>query len=110
MGQENRRDPRYDVAVGASYRNGPEGRSLVKVTNVSARGCRFMSERRLEVGSPILLSFGTASTLDAKVRWRVGKAHGIRFAEALHPTVLDHIRLFLSEEPALVAERAPILA
>ena len=110
MGHENRRDPRYDVAVGASYWNGPDGRILVKVTNVSARGCRFASERRLETGSPIVMAFGNAATLDAKVRWRVGKTHGIRFAEPLHPAVLDHIRLFLSEDPALVAERAPITA
>ena len=110
MVQENRRDPRYNVAVGASYWNGGDGRTMVKVSNVSARGCRFASDRLLETGSPIVVSFGNAATVDAKVRWRVGKMHGVRFAEPLHPTVLDHIRLFLSEEPALYAERAPLPA
>jgi hypothetical protein len=110
MEPEHRRDPRYNVAVGASYSNGADGRSLVKVTNVSARGCRFVSERRLEPRAAIVVSFGRAATLDAKVRWRVGKVHGIRFAEALDQAALDHIRLFLSEEPALVAEREPVAA
>jgi hypothetical protein len=31
--------------------------------------------------------------------------HGISFDEPLHPAVLDHIRLFLSREPALIEER-----
>jgi hypothetical protein len=32
----------------------------------------------------------------------------VRFDSPLHPVVLDHIRLFLSKEPALVAEREPL--
>ena len=63
--------------------------------------------RRLDKGALIVLAFGEAAVLDAKVRWRVGGAHGVRFETPLHPVVLDHIRLFLSKEPALVAERMP---
>ena len=110
MGQQSRRDPRYNVVVGASFRNGTATRNLVKVSNISARGCRFSSAHALEMGSPIVLTFGSAAALDARVRWRVGKAHGVRFAAPLHPAELDHIRLFLSEEPAFVAEREPMSA
>jgi len=109
MGQEHRRDPRYNVEVGASFRNGSATRNLVKVSNISMRGCRFSSAHALERGAPIVLTFGGVA-LDAKVRWRVGKTHGVRFVEPLHSAVLDHIRLFLSETPAFSAEREPISA
>lgn len=107
MNRENRRDPRYTVTVDASFGSEAGAGSAVRVTNVSARGCRFASMRRLDKGALIVLAFGEAAVLDAKVRWRVGGAHGVRFEAPLHPVVLDHIRLFLSKEPALVAERMP---
>jgi hypothetical protein len=110
MKRENRRDLRYNVTVDASFGDAAVAGSAVRVTNVSARGCRFSSVRRLEKGSLIVLAFGSAAVLDAKVRWRVGGAHGVRFQEPLHPVVLDHIRLFLSKDPAYVAERMPIPA
>lgn len=110
MARWDRRDPRYDVAVDASFRNATLARSPVRVKNLSASGCRFSSQRRLEAGSLIVLTFGEVATLDATVRWRFGGAHGVRFATALDPGVLDHIRLFLSEQPALVAEREPATA
>lgn len=105
MTQENRRDSRYDVEVEATIGNEAVPGSAIRVTNVSARGCRFASVKRLEKGSNIVLAFGAAAMLEAKVRWRVGGAHGVRFAAPLHPVVLDHIRLFLSKGPAYVAER-----
>lgn len=108
MTQENRRDPRYSVTVDASFGDEAVAGSAVRVTNVSARGCRFSTVRRIEKGAHIVLAFGQAAVLDAKVRWRVGGAHGVRFEAPLHPVVLDHIRLFLSKEPALVAERVPL--
>ena len=108
MSEENRRDPRYCVAVDASFGDEEVAGSAVRVTNLSARGCRFSTVRRIEKGAHIVLAFGEAAVLDAKVRWRVGGAHGVRFEAPLHPVVLDHIRLFLSKEPALVAEREAV--
>jgi hypothetical protein len=110
MTQESKREPRYSVAVDASLGDEAVAGSAVKVTNVSARGCRFSTARRIEKGARIVLAFGETALLDAKVRWRVGGAHGVRFDAPLHPVVLDHIRLFLSKEPALVAEREPLTA
>lgn len=110
MQREIQRDPRYDVTVDASFRNATVVRSPVRVKNLSASGCRFSSQRRLDPGSLIVLTFGEAATLEATVRWRFGGAHGVRFAAALEPNVLDHIRMFLSEQPALVAEREPATA
>jgi hypothetical protein len=108
MERRIRRDPRYSVTVDASVGDEAVAGSAVRVTNVSARGCRFSSVRRIEKGSLIVLAFGEAAVLDAKVRWRVGGAHGVRFEAPLHPVLLDHVRLFLSKEPAFVAERQPM--
>ncbi len=110
MTQENRRDTRYNVEVDASVGNKAVAGSAVRITNVSARGCLFASVKRLEKGSKIVLAFGAAGMLGAKVRWRVGGAHGVRFETPLHPVVLDHIRLFLSKGPAYVAEREVVTA
>jgi hypothetical protein len=110
MDGEHRRDPRYNVTVDASFGNEAVAGSAIRVANVSARGCRFASVRRLDKGSLIVLAFGAAAVLDAKVRWRVGGSHGVRFETPLNPVLLDHIRLFLSKEPALVAEREAVEA
>lgn len=106
MAREDQREPRYKVAVDASFRLGTANRRAVTVTNLSATGCRFVSQGpRLGLGSLVTLSFGRGSLVDAKVRWRFGDTHGVRFSRPLQPAMLDHIRLFVSREPALVAER-----
>lgn len=106
MAREDRREPRYAVAVDASYCHGVASRRPVKITNLSATGCRFVSPgRRLGLATFITLSFGRAGLVEARVRWRLGHTHGVRFVRPLQPAVLDHIRLFVSKEPALVAER-----
>ena len=110
MERKDRRDPRYNVMVDASFGSETVAGSAVRVTNLSARGCRFNSVRRMEMGTAIVLSFGDATLLEAKVRWRAGGSHGVRFVTPLDDMVVDHIRLFLSKEPALVAEREAVTA
>ena len=62
------------------------------------------SLRRLGDGDYITLKIGPVGPLDAKIVWRDVDEHGIEFEGPLHPAVLDHLRLFLSENPALYAE------
>ncbi len=45
-----------------------------------------------------------------RVVWRLGKIHGIRFDRPLPRPLFDHIRLFRSKPPALVAERLRLAA
>ena len=111
MSREHRRENRYNVAVAASFRNGTGTSRAVRITNLSARGCRFNShDGRLVKGAFVTLSFGRAGSQEGRVKWRTGDTHGVRFDQPLEPAALDHIRLFLSEEPALVAEREPVSA
>jgi len=111
MGYELRHEDRYDVTVVAGFQCGIGTRRPVRVANVSARGCRFVArEGKLGVGSAVTLKFGRVEAINGRVKWRVGRTHGVRFAHALKAEELDHIRLFLSEQPALVAEREPAAA
>jgi hypothetical protein len=96
---------RYNVQVDASML-GPEGsRQEVRLTNLSHSGCRFTAPRKLGLGAQITIAAGRAGLIAARVKWRVGTAHGVRFEQPISDAMLDHIRLFLSEQPALVAER-----
>ena len=102
---EKRREPRYTVRLEAQVRNGSGSARAVRVTNLSRQGCRFeLCEIRLGQGSFLTITVGPVGFLDAHVQWRDGDWHGIRFDQPLHPAVLDHLRLFLSQEPALVAD------
>ena len=93
MGVDNRRrSPRYGVAVEGVIRGEGGMERTVAIANLSVEGCRInASGRRFAAGT--LLTIG------------VGPVHGISFDQSLHPAVLDHIRLFLSREPALIEER-----
>jgi hypothetical protein len=108
VGYELRLEDRYDVAVAASFHSGPGAARPVRVVNLSARGCRFVArDSRHGVGTAVTLKFGRVEALNGRVKWRIGGTHGIRFEQPLQPAELDHIRLFLSEQPALAAEREP---
>ena len=77
----------------------------IAISNLSLDGCRFSAPgQRLSVGAPLMIGVGPAGAIRASVAWRASAVHGVRFDEPLHPAVLDHIRLFLSKEPALVEE------
>jgi len=104
---EKRREPRYDVAVDASFRNGRGSSQRVKLSNLSTRGCRFASGQRMGPDAFLTLTMGSLDFIDARVTWRDGNVHGIRFLQPLHPAVLQHVCSFLSSKPAeLVAHRA----
>jgi hypothetical protein len=103
----NRRaSPRYAVAVEAVIRAPGGSEHKASLSNLSLHGCRCsVLGRRIPAGTRLSIAVGPVTLLHARIAWRVGAVHGISFDEALHPAVLDHIRLFLSTEPALIEER-----
>jgi hypothetical protein len=105
MEQEKRHRDRYRVQVRASLRNGDAEAHAVVVTSLSADGCGFASACEMPVGAPVSMAMGRIGALSARVQWREGECHGLAFEQPLSHVVLDHIRLFLSDPPALVAER-----
>ncbi|MGZ3233944.1 MAG: PilZ domain-containing protein [Croceibacterium sp.] len=104
--EDRRRSTRHEVDVEGVIRSGNGVEHAVAISNLSLDGCRFTaSGRRIPAGTPLALSVGPVDLLHARVAWRVGAVHGVSFDQALHPAVLDRIRLFLSTEPALIEER-----
>jgi len=97
---EKRREPRYDVFVDASFRNGSGSPKRVRLSNLSSRGCRFASGKRMGPGAFLTLTMGSLDFIDARVTWRDGNVHGVRFLQPLHPAVLAHVCSFLSSKPA----------
>jgi hypothetical protein len=102
-----RREDRYDVQLAAALHDGTGSADAVRITNLSSHGCRFTMPRATRLGKLITIAVGRVGRLDAQVRWRVGRTYGVRFDDRIPEVWLDHMRLFLSEAPALVAERAP---
>ena len=100
MASEKRREPRCDVRIRASFRNGTGTPTRVRLTNLSAHGCRFASPRkRMGPGAFLTLTFGSFDFINARVSWRNGDEHGITFLEPLHPAVLEHVCAVLSKHP-----------
>jgi hypothetical protein len=100
-----REESRYHVQVAADLQVGDDTFEPVRITNLSRSGCRFTVRRDSALARLITIVVGRVGHLDAEVKWRSGKTYGVRFDAALPQVVLDHMRLFLSEQPALVAER-----
>ena len=105
MEQEKRHQDRYRVQVSARLSNGEAEPHHVVVINLSAEGCGFSAPCEMPVGAVVNMAMGRIETLSARVLWRQGERHGLQFEQPLSHVVLDHIRLFLSSPPALVAER-----
>ena len=106
MSAEQREEDRYDVQLAGALQDGTGLADPVRITNLSRRGCRFTVAGRTRLGKLITIAVGRVGYLDAQVKWRLGSTYGVRFDDALPQVVLDHMRLFLSEQPALVAERS----
>ncbi len=103
--KDRRRAARYDVEVQGIIRGEGGVECVVPISSLSVEGCRLtVAERRLAAGTLLSIAVGPVGLLHARVAWRVGAIHGVSFDQPLHPTVLDHIRLFLSSEPALIEE------
>jgi hypothetical protein len=95
------------VDVEGIIRSNGGAEHAVAISNLSLDGCRFTaSGRRIAAGTLLALGVGPVGPLHARIVWRVGAVHGVSFDQSLHPAALDHIRLFLSTEPALIEERA----
>ena len=104
---DRRGAPRYGVDVEGMIRTGSGDEDRVTISNLSCDGCRLSAPgRRFAVGTVLTMRVGPVGIVRARVTRRVGAMHGISFDEPLQTAVLDHIRLFLSKEPALIEEPA----
>ena len=104
---DKRGAPRYGVDVEGTIRRDGGGEERVAISNLSRDGCRLSAPgRRFAIGTALEIAIGPIGIVRARVTRRVGASHGVSFDRRLPKAEFDHIRLFLSKEPALTAERS----
>lgn len=79
--------------VGRVFTSGGSREAII--SDLSTTGCRFddYSGRSMPKGSHLTIRIGTVGPVPATVRWAEGTTVGVLFDVALHPSVLEHIRL-----------------
>ncbi len=95
---EDRSEPRIGVSIQGRYRTGSGVARDVVVADISTMGCKFYDRfSNLKRESRITIRIGNIGPLDATVRWRAGQLIGVRFDDALHPSVFDHMVTTISD-------------
>jgi hypothetical protein len=89
---EDRREPRITVSIQGRYRTGSGIARDVIVSDLSTMGCKFYDRfSNLKEDSRLTLRIGNIGPIDAVVRWRAGQIIGVKFDDALNPSVFDHM-------------------
>lgn len=69
------------------------GSREIIVLDLSERGCRFRdTSNRLVEGARITVKLGEVGPIEAMVMWSDGTYVGVRFANPLYPSIMQHIR------------------
>lgn len=69
------------------------GSREVTVLDLSERGCRFRdASGHLTEGTRLSIKLGGVGPIEAMVMWSDGSFVGVRFANPLYPSVMEHIR------------------
>lgn len=69
------------------------GSREVTVLDLSERGCRFRdASGHLTEGTRLSIKLGEVGPIEAMVMWSDGSYVGVRFANPLYPSVMEHIR------------------
>jgi hypothetical protein len=87
--QRTRGSDRALLSVDVSLRRLGQNNYRVKVTDVSAEGCKVDLVERPRIGEHMLIKFDGLETLDAEVCWVEGYIAGLRFERPIHPAVFD---------------------
>lgn len=88
-----RRCPRHPTDVTAGVREPGKRIRIVRVTNLSARGCGFESRWPVAVGERAWLRLPGLESWEVRVVWFKGEQGGLEFARPLHPGVVQRFLL-----------------
>ena len=68
------------------------------VSDLSTMGCKFYDRfSNLQPDARVVLRIGNIGPIDAVVRWRAGQIIGVKFDDALHSSVFDHMVTTISD-------------
>lgn len=84
-----RHSERILLSADVSLRRLGQNSYRVKVTDVSAEGCKVDLVERPRIGEHMLLKFDGLEVLDAEVCWVNAYIAGLRFEKPIHPAVFD---------------------
>ena len=84
-----RRSPRIALGGEVSLRRLGQNNYRVRVNDLSPEGCSVDLVERPRVGEHMLIKFDGIEALEAEVCWVEGFVAGLRFQQAIHPSVFD---------------------
>ena len=87
--QQPRNSDRAVLSADVSLRRLGQNNYRVKVTDISAEGCKVDLVERPRIGEHMLIKFDGLEVLGAEVCWVEGYIAGLRFERAIHPAVFD---------------------
>ena len=87
--QQPRRSDRVALSADVSLRRLGQNSYRVKVTDLSAEGCKVDLVERPRIGEHMLLKLAGLEVLDAETCWVEGYVAGLRFEKPIHPAVFD---------------------
>ncbi|MBX9860721.1 MAG: PilZ domain-containing protein [Sphingomonas sp.] len=90
LDHQRREGERARVMMVASIRERSATAHNAVINDLSLHGCQ-VSNIFLRAGKPVWVRFGNLAPIEATVMWARGDQSGIRFNQALHPAVLDHV-------------------
>ncbi|MBA3880502.1 MULTISPECIES: PilZ domain-containing protein [Sphingomonas] len=87
---QRREGERARVMMIASIRERGTTAHNAVINDLSRQGCQ-VSNIFLRAGKPVWVKFGQLAPIEGMVMWARSDQCGIRFNQALHPAVLDHV-------------------
>ena len=89
---DDRREDRYQIVLMGHCSDGRGGRSTAEITDLSTHGCKVRtSPTLLGKNATVWIKLGGRDPLQGEVRWSKEDFAGVRWKNALHPAILDHI-------------------
>lgn len=88
----DRRESRHRVSIQGQFRSGSGKPRDVIVSDLSTKGCKFEDRfGNLHPGMIISIRIGSIGPIVAEVMWIDHTFVGVRFATALHSSILEHM-------------------
>ena len=97
--RNNRKASRNSVRIIADLLISAGPRFKVAVLDLSQTGFRIQTGNYIPASSTIYIGIPGFQSLKARIAWNDGDCYGCEFANALHPSIFDHIA---QKHPSLV--------
>ena len=91
----DRIEERYEVTISGKIYGGGHSRE-VTIFDLSTHGCRIQDASYAKPGTHVSIKMGSIGPVAAIVRWRRDNFIGLKFENALYPSILEHIKANVS--------------